>query len=111
MTVRERVQSIQRNLRDGALTPDMTRESLVVLTALFGNVGDELRAAEHDYKVVLLAAYETEGKANRAKLVAEVTDEYGRYRAAKDMEALAEQMMISCRAYLRSLDSEMKFTR
>lgn len=33
-TIRERIRTIQADLRDGALTPDMARESLVVLTAL-----------------------------------------------------------------------------
>ena len=54
-TIRERISKIQRELRDGALTPDLTRESLVVLTALLGNVGDELRIADHEYKLILRA--------------------------------------------------------
>ena len=51
-SVRERVKKIQIELRDGALTPDMARESLVQLTALYGNVSDEQREADHAYKIV-----------------------------------------------------------
>jgi hypothetical protein len=110
-TVRERVKAIQKDLRDGALTPDLTRESLVTLTALSGNVADELRTADLAYKVVLRTAFEHEGKANRARLIAETSAEYQRMREAKDAEHLVEQMIISCRAYLRSLDTEMRLAR
>ena len=110
MSIRERIAKIQKSLRDGALTPDLTRESLVVLTALLGNVGDELREADVAYKHVLRAAFETEGKANRARLVADTSPEYERMRTAKDTERLVQQMIVSCRAYLRSLDEEMRLS-
>jgi hypothetical protein len=110
-TIRERVRKIQANLRDGALTPDMARESLVTLTALMGNVNDEQRAADHDYKTVLLRCLEAHTKANRARIEAEVSPEYQRAREAKDTGALVLEMMRSCRAYLRSLDEEMRLAR
>lgn len=111
MTIRERIKKIQLSLRDGALTPDMARESLVSLTALMGNVGDELRAADIDYKRVLLTCYETEQTANRAKLRADTSPEYARAREAKDTFELVRQMIVSCRAYLRSLDEEARLAR
>lgn len=110
-SVRERVKKIQGDLRDGALTPDLTRESLVTLTALLGNVNDEQRVADLDYKHVLRAAYESEQKANRARLVAETSPEYARSREAKDTRELVIEMIRSCRAYLRSLDEEMRLAR
>lgn len=111
MTVRERVRKIQADLRDGALTPDMAREALVQLTALSGNVSDEQRAADHEYKLVLLGAMRTEEKANRARIVAETTPQYLRAREAKDTANLVIEMIRSCRAYLRSLDEEMRLAR
>lgn len=111
MTIRERIREVQKNLRDGALTPDMARESLVLLTALGGNVADEVRDAEKEYRIVLLTCFEKEETANRAKLRAEVSLEYGRYREAKDTAELVKQMVITCRAYLRSLDEEARLAR
>ena len=111
MTVRERVREIQAGLRDGAMTPDMARESLLTLTALMGNVHDEQREADHAYKVVLLSCLERESKANRARILAETSDEYLRAREAKDVDTLVVEMVRSCRAYLRSLDEEMRLTR
>lgn len=110
-TIRERIRKIQTELRDGALSPDLARESLVTLTALLGNVGDELRVADVDYKRVLLACFEQEQTANRAKLRADNSPEYGRAREAKDTHELVRQMIVSCRAYLRSLDEEMRLAR
>ncbi len=110
-TIREMVRKIQGELRDGALTPDLARESLVTLTALIGNVNDEQREADHAYKVVLLACLNAHSKANRARIEAEVSPEYQRARAAKDLGTLVQEMIRSCRAYLRSLDEEMRLSR
>lgn len=110
-TIRERIRTIQADLRDGALTPDMARESLVVLTALMGNVADEQRTADHEYKLVLLGCLQTHDKANRARIAAEVTTQFQRAREAKDTANLVQEMVRSCRAYLRSLDEEMRLQR
>ena len=110
-TIRDMVRRIQKDLRDGALTPDLARESLVTLTALLGNVNDEQRVADQAYKVVLLNCLQAHDKANRARIEAEVSPEYQRAREAKDTRELVVEMMRSCRAYLRSLDEEMRLTR
>jgi hypothetical protein len=111
VTVRERIKKVQTELRDGALTPDMARESLVTLTALLGNVNDEQRVADHAYKEVLLKALDGDEAANRARIRAEVSPEYQRAREAKDTAALVVEMIRSCKAYLRSLDEEMRLAR
>lgn len=111
MTIRDRIKAIQVQLRDGALTPDMARESVVTLTALLGNVHDELRVADHAYKTVLLAEYEKEGTANRARIRAELSPAYLRAREAKDTATLVVEMIRSCKAYLRSLDEEMRLAK
>lgn len=110
-SVRDRIRKVQRELRDGALTPDLARESLITLTALLGNVHDEQRTADHAYKLVLLDCMRTEEKANRARIVAETTPAYARAREAKDTAELLVEMIRSCKVYLRSLDTEMGLTR
>lgn len=111
MSVREMIHGIQTQLRGGALTPDMVRESLVVLTALIGNVNDELREADHEYKLVLLGCLQGDEAANRARIRAEVTPQYQRARQAKDTRDLAIEMVRSCKAYMRSLDEELRLAR
>lgn len=107
-STRERIKAIQKELRDGALTPDVARESLVALTALLGNVHDEQREADHEYKLVLLGCLQGKKAANRARIEAEVTPQYQRSREAKDTAELVVEMIRSCKAYLRSLSDEMR---
>lgn len=111
LTIRERVRLIQVEMRDGNLTPMKARENLVMLTGLVGNVADEQRKAEHDYKLVLLGCLETEKRANRARIIAETTPAYARAKTAKDTAELVKQMIVTCRSYLRSLDEEIRLSR
>lgn len=110
-SVRERIKGIQNELTRGALTPDLARESLVRLTALLGHVNDAQRAADGAYKLVLLDCMKTETAAARARIAAEATPAYGKAKETKDLAALVLEMIRSCRAYLRSLDEEMRLAR
>lgn len=111
MSIRERIKRIQADLRDTAKTPELVREALVVLTALLGNVNDEQRDADHEYKLVLLGCLQSDEAANRARIRAEVTPQYQRAREAKDTAVLVVEMIRSCKSYLRSLDEEMRLQR
>jgi hypothetical protein len=108
VTIRDRIKAIQVKLRDVKLTPALAREAVMSLTALGGNVADEERDAELAYKRVLNEAMEKHEKANRARIEAETSEEYARYRQARDTAHLVDQLVISCRGYLRSLDTEMR---
>lgn len=108
MSVRERIRAIQTLLRDSEMTPDSARTFLVQLTALWGHCNDEVRASDVDYKKVLLQAFNEEKTANRARLVAETKPEYARFREARDTQEQVKQMIVTCRAFLRSLDEEMR---
>lgn len=105
------VARIQAELRSGALSPDLARESLVALTALLGNCSEAYREAELAYKPVLLEHLRAGGKANRAKIEAECSPEYAALREAQDVVKAVQQMIVTCRAYLRSLDEEMRLSR
>lgn len=110
-TIRERISKIQAELGVGALTPDLARESLVRLTSLLGNVNAEQRKADHEYKLVLLGCMAGGEPANRARIRAEVSEQYQRAREAKDTASLVVEMIRSCKSYLRSLDEEMRLAR
>ena len=110
MTVRERISGIQKELANGALTPDLARESLVRLTSLLGNVHDAQRKADHEYKLVLLGCMAGGEAANRARIRAEVSEQY-QAAAEKDLANLVQEMIRSCKAYMRSLEEEQRLTR
>lgn len=111
MSVRDRIKAIQVQLRDEAISPAVARVALVQLTALLGNVNDEQRFADHEYKLVLLGCLQGDEAANRARIRAEVTPQYQRLMEAKDTAELVVEMIRSCKAYLKSLDEEMRLAR
>ena len=110
-TIRDRIKGIQVTLRDGLVTADVARSSLVSLTALLGNVGDEVIAAELAYKRKLLEAMQTHEAANRARIEAECSPEYARHLEAKHTYTMVLEMTRSCKAYLRSVDEERRLER
>lgn len=111
MTLDERIAAIQAQLAHGALTPDLARESLVKLTALLGNVHDLQRAADHDYKLVLLGCMKGQKAAARARIEAETTPQYDAARKAGDLAKLVIETIRSLKHYMRSLEEEARLAR
>ena len=111
-SVRDLVRLIQTEMRSCVdITPDRASEMLNQATALLGNCNDELRAADQAYKQILLHCLRTAEKANRAKIEAETSPQYGRFMEARDTVKLTEQMIISLRAFLRNKSEEMRLSR
>lgn len=108
MTVREHVRAAQKELAQG--TPELFRARMLYaeLTALTGNIQDELRAAEAAYTAHLLACLETEGKANRATIKSQTSPEWARKREAEDTLTLCERMVKTLDRLLFSMNLEMK---
>lgn len=104
----ERISAIQAQLADGALTPDLARESLVKLTALLGNVNDLVRRTDHDYKLVLLGCMKGQKAASRAKIEAETSSQYQAAREAADTADLVLEMIRSLKKYMESLSNELR---
>ena len=111
MTVRELVHSIQVEVRDSDLPPVRASELLLKATALLGNVGGEIRAADLEYSKVLLRELETEKRANRARIRSEVSAEYQRKREARDTHVLLVELIRSIRQVLRTQSDEMRLQK
>lgn len=111
MNVRDLIEGIRRELRDTDLQPDRAAELLTKLSALIGNCNDEIRVAQADYANVLLTFLNTEQKANRAKIRAELSPEYGRMRQAKDIKEVCIEMIGSLKYLVRSKMEEMRLAR
>lgn len=109
--IRSRITAIQSELANGALSPDLARESLVRLTALLGNVHDLQRKADHEYKLVLLGCMAGGEAANRARIRAEVSEQYQTAQEMKDLANLVIEMIRSCKSYMRSLEEEQRLAR
>lgn len=111
MTVRALVRDIQREVRETAdLQPDRAAELLTRLSALLGNISDEIREADMAFNVVLLQHLESEEAANRAKIRAQTTPEYQRQREAKDLQTLAVELIRSLKYFLRVKSEEARLS-
>lgn len=112
MTVRDMIRAIQTEVRVTAdLQPDRAAELLNRLTALLGNVNDEIREADAEYAVVLLQHLESEEAANRAKIRAETTPAYQRKREARDTKELAIELARSLKYFLKAKAEEMRLSQ
>lgn len=111
VTIRGMVRLIQVEVRDTPdLLPDRAAELLNKLTALLGNLNDEIRAAELEYAQVLLTHLDSAEAANRAKIRAETSPAYQRKREAKDTKELAIQLIGSLKYYLRAKTEEYRYS-
>lgn len=111
MTVRSMVKSAQREIGTGDLLPERAAQLLTTLTALMGNVNDELREADMDYATVLLQHLEGDKAANRARIRSETTPEYQRKREARDTRELVIELIRSLKFFLRAQMEEMRLSR
>lgn len=112
MTVREIVKSYQREVQQTAdLLPDRAAELLMKLTALMGNCADEIRAADSEYAVTLLHYLDSEAKANRARIRAEISPEYRRKQEARDTKELVIELTRSLKYYLKAKQDEYAMSR
>ena len=108
-TVRELIHAIQQEIRETDLLPDRAADLLRQAAALLGNCNDEIRAADYSYNLVLLRAFESEEKANRAKIRAETSPEYLRKREARDTRELLLEMLRSLKYFLRAKADELQY--
>lgn len=110
MTVRELVKQFQREIQSTDLQPDRAAELLTKMTALLGNINDEIREADAIYAQHLLRCLQTAEKANHAKIQAETSQEYSRKREARDIRELVKEMIGSLKYFLRSKSDEMRLS-
>jgi uncharacterized protein YjaG (DUF416 family) len=109
-SVREMVAEIRAEVRDTDLDPLRASEMLAKLTALYGNTMDEVRVAEMAYNGILLERLSGEEAANRAKIRAQTSPEYERFRTAKDTERLCLELIRSLKHLLRMKAEEMRLS-
>lgn len=112
MTVRELVRSYQHEIQQSAdLQPDRAAELLMRLTALMGNCAEEIREADAEYAVTLLHFLDTEEKANRARIRAEISPEFRRRQEARDTKELVVELSRSLKYFLRAKAEELQLAR
>jgi len=112
MTVRELVKGYQREIQQTAdLQPDRAADMLMQLTSLLGNCADEIREADSEYAVTLLGFLDSEKKANRARIKAEISPEFRRKQEARDTKDLVVELSRSLKYFLRAKSEELQLAR
>ena len=110
-SVRDLIHGYQKEIRDTDLRPARAAELLMKLTALLGNVTEEIREADYQYDVVLLGELETSEKANRATIRAAISPEYQRRQEARHLHALAVELVRSLKIFIKAQAEEMRLSR
>lgn len=109
-TVRDLIRGIQKEIRESPdLLPDRAAELLMQLSALIGNVGDEIRICDALFAQVLLGCLNSEKKANRARIMAEITPEYQRRQEARDLKELLLELIRSLKLVMRVKSDELRY--
>ena len=102
------VSDIQGEIAKGNLLPVRAAELLTELSALLGNISEEITQRDYEYNLVLLQFLETEAKANRAKIKAEVSKEYLAKRRAYNTRDLAIELIRSLKFFLKAQEQEYR---
>ena len=108
MNIREMIKGVQEEVLKGDLLPGRASELLNTLSALIGNINDEIRKRDVEYSQTLLQALQGQEKANRAKIHAECSPEYLAKREARDTKELSLEMIRSLKYYLRAKEEEVR---
>lgn len=102
---------MQGELSKGDLLPERAAELLTMLSAILGNINDEILKRDMEYNVVLLHFLDTEEKANRAKIRAEISPEFQAKTEARNTKELVIEMIRSLKYMLRAKEEEYGVTK
>lgn len=97
VTVRDMVGELRSEVLAGNLSPSRVAEIATELAALLGNIEEEILEADMAYNLVYARFLDIEMKANRAKIRAELTEEYRRKRVAHGLHASTLETVRSLR--------------
>lgn len=111
MTIQERIERLQTELADTDMPPARARKMLAEITGLSASAAHAYREAESAYAGVVLHAMRTEDKANRARIVAETSQEFADKRYWQDVCRWCSVADRTLRAVLRSNEEEMRMSR
>lgn len=106
MTVRENIKDYQKEIQTTELHPVRAAEILVELSALLGNINDELKNAQMSFNRHLLDTLNDVPVASKAKIQAETSHEYERLLEVKGTEKVALEMMRSLKYYIKEKREE-----
>lgn len=107
-SIRQMLGEYQSEILKGDLSPKRAGEILIELSSLIGNLNDRIRTADMKFNKVLMDCYNKEAKANRAKILAEISPEFEAKRIARDTKELTMEMIKTLKYFMRSFEEEYR---
>jgi hypothetical protein len=111
MTNNERLATIQADLLQPGVSPQVARKHLITLTAMWGDYSTAFTSADLAYKHRLRVCKGQADSATAATMEAEDSEEYRAMRFAKADEAFVLELIRTCKAAMRSVEEEMRLSR
>jgi len=105
-TITKIIEDIRNEVANTDLLPERAAELLTKLSALLGNILNEITRRDMEYNKILLEFLKNEKSANRAKIVAGTTEEYKTMRDARNAEKVAIELIRSLKYYLNTKSDE-----
>lgn len=102
-TIRETIEKYRNEVAKGELQPPRAAEILTELSALKGNILDEIRKNDRAYNFKLREFRQNENSATDAKIAAECSDEYFQKREARDTNEVVTEIIRALKYYLREM--------
>lgn len=106
--IREALFRILGNAKDDSLLPHQLADILVRLTGLYPSIVQEVTASDIAFKAVLLAELQQEQAASRARIKAENSEAYRRWRGAKDLESICVEAIRTYKKVLQTKSEEKR---
>jgi hypothetical protein len=110
-TIREMITEYQNEILQKNMQPQRAAEILTEISALLGNLNDEITKRDIEYNKVLLNCYDEEKTQNRAKIRAGTTPEYEAMRVARNIKELALELIRSLKYFLKAKEDEFHVGR
>ena len=108
MNIRDIITEYRNEITNTDMFPDRASEMLIRLSALLGNITDEIVRTEMAYNHLLKKCLSEEPKANRAKINAECSSEYEEWLNAKNTFIVANELIKSLKYFINVRRDEYK---
>lgn len=105
-TASQLIEDYRREIRDTDIDRVRAAEILNKLSALYGNVTEEIRGREMEYNKVFANTLATNDSVAKAEVLSKITPEYTNFRVARDLEKVLLEMIRSLKHYCKVRENE-----
>ena len=109
-SVTELVNTYKNQVFKGNLSGQEAAEILIALSALLGNINQEIRERQQKYIQALRELLEMESTVAKAKIISMATPEWLMLQESKDQKEVTLELVRSLKYFIRSLKDEIEMS-